>query len=195
MVFGDGLLVSPDERLDRNVPNAWLRSERSGGTKIIFVLPDRFLAEGQPERNIKSKKIQSRRSPETNIWPNQGTLDQGPPKLPPRDGIALPLASMKLCPNKIHPTHVVLLHDAEAAVCAAAFGRVERKKSILPNAEPERRVQFSSVQSSNFRTRVQARGLRGLHARAVRGDLNGPKVKAAKEGAFKATVEWLIEHL
>ena len=30
-----------------------------------------------------------------------------------------------------------------------------------------------------------------MHGFAVRGDLNDPKVKAGKEGAFKATVEWL----
>jgi dienelactone hydrolase len=32
------------------------------------------------------------------------------------------------------------------------------------------------------------------HGFAVRGDLSDPKVKAGKEGAFKAAVEWLIEH-
>ena len=30
-----------------------------------------------------------------------------------------------------------------------------------------------------------------MHGFAVRGDLNDPKVKAGKEGAFKAAVEWL----
>ncbi|KAI0642093.1 alpha/beta-hydrolase [Trametes meyenii] len=33
------------------------------------------------------------------------------------------------------------------------------------------------------------------HGFAVRGDLSDPKVKAGKEGAFKATVEFLIKHL
>jgi len=33
------------------------------------------------------------------------------------------------------------------------------------------------------------------HGFAVRGDLSDPKVKAGKEGAFKATVEWLLKHL
>ncbi|KAJ6485554.1 dienelactone hydrolase endo-1,3,1,4-beta-D-glucanase [Mycena sanguinolenta] len=33
------------------------------------------------------------------------------------------------------------------------------------------------------------------HGFAVRGDLSNPKVKAGKEGAFKATVEWFIKHL
>ncbi|KAI0695338.1 alpha/beta-hydrolase [Cerioporus squamosus] len=33
------------------------------------------------------------------------------------------------------------------------------------------------------------------HGFAVRGDLSDPKVKAGKEGAFKATVEWLIKYL
>ncbi|KAJ7261866.1 dienelactone hydrolase endo-1,3,1,4-beta-D-glucanase [Mycena rebaudengoi] len=33
------------------------------------------------------------------------------------------------------------------------------------------------------------------HGFAVRGDLSDPKVKAGKEGAFKASVEWLIKHL
>ncbi|KAJ7065401.1 dienelactone hydrolase endo-1,3,1,4-beta-D-glucanase [Mycena amicta] len=32
------------------------------------------------------------------------------------------------------------------------------------------------------------------HGFAVRGDLSDPKVKAGKEGAFKATVEWFIKH-
>ncbi|KAF8677884.1 hypothetical protein AX14_004748 [Amanita brunnescens Koide BX004] len=32
------------------------------------------------------------------------------------------------------------------------------------------------------------------HGFAVRGDLNDPKVKAGKEGAFKAAVEWLKSH-
>ncbi|KAH9174740.1 alpha/beta-hydrolase [Lactarius sanguifluus] len=33
------------------------------------------------------------------------------------------------------------------------------------------------------------------HGFAVRGDLTNPAVAAAKEGAFKATVEWFINHL
>jgi len=33
------------------------------------------------------------------------------------------------------------------------------------------------------------------HGFAVRGDLSDPKVKAGKEGAFNATVLWLLEHL
>ncbi|KAJ7066815.1 dienelactone hydrolase endo-1,3,1,4-beta-D-glucanase [Mycena belliarum] len=33
------------------------------------------------------------------------------------------------------------------------------------------------------------------HGFAVRGDLSDPKVKAAKEGAFTGTVEWLIKYL
>ncbi|CDO69655.1 hypothetical protein BN946_scf184851.g43 [Trametes cinnabarina] len=33
------------------------------------------------------------------------------------------------------------------------------------------------------------------HGFAVRGDMSDPKVKAGKEGAFKATVEFLIKHL
>ncbi|KAJ7237266.1 dienelactone hydrolase endo-1,3,1,4-beta-D-glucanase [Mycena haematopus] len=33
------------------------------------------------------------------------------------------------------------------------------------------------------------------HGFAVRGDLSDPKVKAGKEGAFKATIEWFIKHL
>lgn len=33
------------------------------------------------------------------------------------------------------------------------------------------------------------------HGFAVRGDLSDPKVKAAKEGAFKNTVEWFIKYL
>jgi len=33
------------------------------------------------------------------------------------------------------------------------------------------------------------------HGFAVRGDLSDPKVKAGKEGAFKATVEWFLTHL
>ncbi|KAI8985543.1 alpha/beta-hydrolase [Trametes punicea] len=33
------------------------------------------------------------------------------------------------------------------------------------------------------------------HGFAVRGDMSNPKVKAGKEGAFKATVEFLIKHL
>ncbi|KAG6832117.1 hypothetical protein H0H87_002630 [Tephrocybe sp. NHM501043] len=33
------------------------------------------------------------------------------------------------------------------------------------------------------------------HGFAVRGDLSDPKVRAGKEGAFKATVEWFIKYL
>jgi dienelactone hydrolase len=33
------------------------------------------------------------------------------------------------------------------------------------------------------------------HGFAVRGDLQDPKVKAGNEGAFKATIEWLIKYL
>ncbi|KAG6824248.1 hypothetical protein H0H93_002311, partial [Arthromyces matolae] len=33
------------------------------------------------------------------------------------------------------------------------------------------------------------------HGFAVRGDLSDPKVKAGKEGAFKASVEWIRAHL
>ena len=33
------------------------------------------------------------------------------------------------------------------------------------------------------------------HGFAVRGDLSIPEVKAAKEGAFKNTVEWFIKYL
>ncbi|KAJ7086300.1 Alpha/Beta hydrolase protein [Mycena crocata] len=33
------------------------------------------------------------------------------------------------------------------------------------------------------------------HGFAVRGDMNDPKVKAGKEGAFKACVEWFVKHL
>ncbi|KAI0698376.1 alpha/beta-hydrolase [Cytidiella melzeri] len=33
------------------------------------------------------------------------------------------------------------------------------------------------------------------HGFAVRGDLSDPKVKAGKEGAFKANVEWMIKYL
>jgi len=33
------------------------------------------------------------------------------------------------------------------------------------------------------------------HGFAVRGDMSNPKVKAGKEGAFKATVEWMIKYL
>jgi len=33
------------------------------------------------------------------------------------------------------------------------------------------------------------------HGFAVRGDLNDPKVKAGKEGSFKASVEWIKKHL
>jgi hypothetical protein len=29
----------------------------------------------------------------------------------------------------------------------------------------------------------------------VRGDLSNPQVKAGKEGAFKESVEWFMEHL
>jgi len=32
------------------------------------------------------------------------------------------------------------------------------------------------------------------HGFAVRGDISDPKVKAGKEGAFKATVEWFLKH-
>lgn len=33
------------------------------------------------------------------------------------------------------------------------------------------------------------------HGFAVRGDISDPKVKAGKEGAFKATVEWFKKYL
>lgn len=33
------------------------------------------------------------------------------------------------------------------------------------------------------------------HGFAVRGDLSDPKVKAGKEGAFKAAAEWIIKYL
>jgi dienelactone hydrolase len=33
------------------------------------------------------------------------------------------------------------------------------------------------------------------HGFAVRGDMSDPKVKAGKEGAFKASVEWLVKYL
>jgi len=33
------------------------------------------------------------------------------------------------------------------------------------------------------------------HGFSVRGDLSDPKIKAGKEGAFKASVEFLIKHL
>ena len=33
------------------------------------------------------------------------------------------------------------------------------------------------------------------HGFAVRGDISNPKVKAGREGAFKATVEWFIKYL
>lgn len=33
------------------------------------------------------------------------------------------------------------------------------------------------------------------HGFAVRGDLSKPEVKAGKEGAFKATVEFFLKHL
>jgi hypothetical protein len=33
------------------------------------------------------------------------------------------------------------------------------------------------------------------HGFAVRGDLSKPEVKAGKEGAFKASVEWFLAHL
>lgn len=33
------------------------------------------------------------------------------------------------------------------------------------------------------------------HGFAVRGDLSDPKIKAGKEGAFKATVEWMIKYM
>ena len=33
------------------------------------------------------------------------------------------------------------------------------------------------------------------HGFAVRGDISNPQVKAGKEGAFKAMVEWLIKYL
>ena len=33
------------------------------------------------------------------------------------------------------------------------------------------------------------------HGFAVRGDMSIPKVKAGKEGAFKASVEWFQKHL
>jgi dienelactone hydrolase len=33
------------------------------------------------------------------------------------------------------------------------------------------------------------------HGFTVRGDMSDPKVKAGKEGAFKASVEWFIKHL
>jgi len=33
------------------------------------------------------------------------------------------------------------------------------------------------------------------HGFAVRGDMNNPEVKAGKEGAFKASVEWFLKHL
>lgn len=33
------------------------------------------------------------------------------------------------------------------------------------------------------------------HGFAIKGDLSDPKVKAGKEGAFKATVEWLQKYL
>ncbi|KAF9054721.1 dienelactone hydrolase endo-1,3,1,4-beta-D-glucanase [Panaeolus papilionaceus] len=33
------------------------------------------------------------------------------------------------------------------------------------------------------------------HGFAVRGDLSDPKVKAGKEGSFKAAVEWFVKHL
>lgn len=34
-----------------------------------------------------------------------------------------------------------------------------------------------------------------VHGFAVRGDLSKPEVKAAKEAAFKATVEFFLKHL
>lgn len=34
-----------------------------------------------------------------------------------------------------------------------------------------------------------------VHGFAVRGDMSDPRVKAGKEGAFKAAVEWFIENL
>ncbi|KAI5889215.1 alpha/beta-hydrolase [Schizophyllum commune H4-8] len=34
-----------------------------------------------------------------------------------------------------------------------------------------------------------------VHGFAVRGDMSDPKVKAGKEGAFEATVQWMKEHL
>lgn len=33
------------------------------------------------------------------------------------------------------------------------------------------------------------------HGFAVRGDMSNPKVKAGKEGAFKASVEWFAKYL
>ena len=33
------------------------------------------------------------------------------------------------------------------------------------------------------------------HGFAVRGDISDPRIKEGREGAFKATIEWLIKHL
>ncbi|KAJ7173459.1 dienelactone hydrolase endo-1,3,1,4-beta-D-glucanase [Mycena filopes] len=48
---------------------------------------------------------------------------------------------------------------------------------------------------ANFAPGYKREYFEGLtHGFAVRGDLSDPKVKAGKEDAFKATVEWFIKH-
>jgi hypothetical protein len=49
------------------------------------------------------------------------------------------------------------------------------------------------TQSSELYQRVYFPGCE--HGFAVRGDLTKPEVKAGKEGAFKATVEFFLKHL
>lgn len=36
---------------------------------------------------------------------------------------------------------------------------------------------------------------RVAHSAQVRGDMSNPQIKAGKEGAFKATVEWFLKYL
>ena len=90
---------------------------------------------------------------------------------------------------------------ARDCVLARIAEFVENQTPLTPSPSPpsqftKEKQEFADKVFADFKPGWSRPYFPGAtHGFAVRGDLSDPRVKAAKEGAFKNTVEWFIKYL
>ncbi|KIK52828.1 hypothetical protein GYMLUDRAFT_265248 [Collybiopsis luxurians FD-317 M1] len=94
-----------------------------------------------------------------------------------------------------HPSLLQIPSDLEKYVSTAKAPLLINSCTVDSQFPLEAATQADKI-FANFAPGYKREYFEGCtHGFAVRGDISDPKVKAGKEGAFKATVEWLIKYL
>ncbi|KAJ6522880.1 Alpha/Beta hydrolase protein [Mycena capillaripes] len=94
-----------------------------------------------------------------------------------------------------HPSLLQIPADLEKYVASSKVPLLINTCTIDQQFPPEAQAKADEI-FADFVPGYRREYFEGCtHGFAVRGDLSDPKVKAGKEGAFRATVEWFIKYL